>query len=411
MNKTVRLVYERFNEDGSPLSNNYHLNFNNETNIVPHFYQRLPSVELYSADNLPDDVFLYELNWDYNRKSQQEFFDLTLLQGNIRESIITRIREKTAFILLTVLHEGWMDDVFLNLIHQNFSKAGIPLSQVIYVSNCFNGDQIYNDYCKKYNVVPEIKNEYCPTFRIDRCDVESIIEENNEYILGEREKTFLCFNRRYSEHRLIFYMLMQKHGLIDQFYLSMSNTQPGASYDFLTVASNLTKSYPEFNITDEDVIKSNSCLPLVLDNPDFGSYPMEQNPVGVQKYYEKSLINIVSETYFINKVIHITEKTYKPIAFMQPFIMIAAPYSLRHVKDLGFKTFDEFWDETYDNETNNIIRMNKIVELVRSISNWSNEKKIEFEGQVKSILEYNREHLRTIKNNEMEIFLEKYGTK
>ena len=51
--------------------------------------------------------------------------------------------------------------------------------------------------------------------------------------------------------------------------------------------------------------------------------------------------------YFFNNIIHITEKTYKPIAFMQPFILVAAAGSLRHVQDMGFKTFNEFWDESY----------------------------------------------------------------
>ena len=407
MTKCINMVYERFADDGSPLSNNYNLNFSIETNITPHFYSRLPRVKFYSAEALPEESFLYELNWDYN-KSHQGYFDEVLADGNIRDSVLRRIREKTAFVLFTVLHEGWVNDQFLSTIESNFRKAGIPLSQIIYASNCFNGDQLYQEYCKKYNVVPELKLEYCPTFRIDKTDVEQVVEEK-QYVFDKKKKTFLCFNRRFSDHRLMLYMLIEKNNLLDDCYLSMSKVQPESSNNFLTNATYLTQRYPTFGISNEDLVRSDSKLPLILDNPNFNRYPMEDNPFSMEKYYDESLVNIVNETYFFNNIIHITEKTYKPIAFMQPFIMVAAPFSLKHIQDVGFKTFDKFWDESYDLETDHVSRMNKIVDLIKQISKWSDDEKMKFIQESMSILEHNKNHLNTMKHIEMDIITEKYG--
>ena len=104
-----------------------------------------------------------------------------------------------------------------------------------------------------------------------------------------------------------------------------------------------------------------------------------------------------------------TEKTFKPIAQLQPFIMIASPGSLQHIRDMGFKTFSEFWDESYDQETDHEVRFNKIFDLVELISKWSEEQKIEFSYKVKDILEYNAEHLYSMKNIELDKIVEKYG--
>lgn len=407
MRKYVNMVYERMLNTHVPISNNYNLNYSYKTNIEPHFYRRLQLVDLHLASQLPNDVFFYELNWDYN-KSYQEFFDSVLTPGNIRESILTRLKEKTAFILLTVLHEGWLADNFLQLIHTNFNKAGIPLSQIVYVSNCYNGKQLYEDFCKRQNIIPEIKNEYCPTFRIDQTDIDSIINNTN-YVSGHRKKTFLCFNRRFSDHRLLFFMLIEKRNLLDHFFLSMSKDQPESSSNFVVNATYLIQRFSMFELTSTDIMRANEKLPLILDNPNFNKYPMENSPNDTKQYYDDSLINIISETYFFNNIIHITEKTYKPIAFMQPFIMVASPFSLKHLKDAGFKTFEKFWDESYDTETNHIERMNKIIQLIKMISNWSDEEKINFSQQVEPILKYNRDHLSTIKHIEMNQFVENYG--
>lgn len=95
---------------------------------------------------------------------------------------------------------------------------------------------------------------------------------------------------------------------------------------------------------------------------------------------------------------------------MQPFIMLAAPNGLQHIKDMGFKTFDQFWDESYDSETDHTIRFLKITQQVRKIAEWTQEELNQFVIDVQPILEFNRAHLKTMKNIEVDNFVEKYGS-
>jgi hypothetical protein len=203
---------------------------------------------------------------------------------------------------------------------------------------------------------------------------------------------------------------MFKRGLIDSSYYSMDRSQPEANRSFIENCKYLLSRYPDMDFDSSDVLAAEKMLPLVLDNPNFNSYPMENSVDPVKHLYDNSLINIVTETYFFSNIIHITEKTYKPIAFMQPFILLGAAGSLQHIRDMGFKTFGEFWDESYDLEKDDKKRFKMIMDIVESISKWPEEVKIDFTYVVKDIVDYNAAHLNTMKDIEIDNLVEKYGT-
>jgi hypothetical protein len=429
MNKKINLAYEWIGPNG-PLTNNrmptiadimtasvdYHFpQIKGDLFQKPHFHSRIVNSRIVPTYKLPQEVFLYELNWNnfhyrdkfHNFHSADGFFD----DNQIDAEVLIRVRNKTAYFLVTLFYEGYMDDEFLNHLSDYFTSKGLPLTQVIYLTNCYNGQTVYEDYCKRNHKLPEMQMEYFPVFRIDRCNVGQAIKESviTKYQPGPRKKTFLCFNRRYNDHRLMLYLAMVQRGLIDQCYYSMDKTQPEANRTFVENCKYLISRFSDMGLDSNDVLTADKLLPLVLDNPNFSRYPMEHSVDPVKHLYDNSLVNIVTETYFFNNIIHITEKTYKPIAFMQPFILLGAARSLQHVKDMGFKTFGEFWDETYDLELDDKQRFNKIMAVIESISKWPEEQRIDFTVKVKDIVDYNVNHLNTMQDIEIENLVEKYG--
>jgi hypothetical protein len=430
MSKKINLAYEWIGPNG-PLTNNrmptiadlmaasvdYHFpQIKDDLFQKPHFHSRIVNSRIVPTYKLPNETFLYELNWAnfhyrvklHNFHSADGLFD----NNQIADEVLHRIRNKTAYFLVTLLYEGYMDDEFLNHLSDYFISKGLPLTQIIYVTNCYNGREVYEDYCKRNHKVPEIQMEYFPVFRIDKCDVQLAIKESAilKYKPGPRKKTFLCFNRRYNDHRLMLYLAIVQRGIIDQCYYSMDKTQPEANRSFVENCKYLLSRFPDMGLASDDVLSADKLLPLILDNPNFNTYPMEHSVDPVKHLYDTSLINIVTETYFFNKIIHITEKTYKPIAFMQPFILVAAAGSLQHLKDMGFKTFSNFWDESYDQELDDKKRFKKITALIQSISDWTEEEKTEFTFKVKDIVNYNAAQLNTMQDIEIGNLVEKYGT-
>ena len=73
-----------------------------------------------------------------------------------------------------------------------------------------------------------------------------------------------------------------------------------------------------------------------------------------------------------------------------PFIIIGQPYSLKKLKNLGYKTFSHVFDESYDEILDPEKRMNKIIELV---SNLAKQDLRFLDFATKGILEYNYNHL------------------
>jgi hypothetical protein len=74
--------------------------------------------------------------------------------------------------------------------------------------------------------------------------------------------------------------------------------------------------------------------------------------------------------------LHLTEKSLRPIACKQPFILAATHGSLQYLKDYGFKTFDSVWDENYDTIEDPYQRMLAIIQLMKNICAWTPEEKI-----------------------------------
>ena len=98
-----------------------------------------------------------------------------------------------------------------------------------------------------------------------------------------------------------------------------------------------------------------------------------------------------------------TEKTEKCLVVGQPFILVSTPYFLKQLREWGFETFGDFWDESYDNELDDGKRLEKIFEQIQYISSLSLEEVEDMYYRMIPILQHNQN-----RNNE---FHKEQGTK
>jgi hypothetical protein len=137
------------------------------------------------------------------------------------------------------------------------------------------------------------------------------------------------------------------------------------------------KLIDKLGLTEEDIDKMQATLPLKIDEF-VGPAVMAELYSGVDPYYQSSLISIVTETNFENNDIFNTEKIFKPMVHRHPFILVGPYKTLEYLKEMGYKTFSDFWDESYDDIDDPTERLLKIVEICREIQGWDNTKRKQF---------------------------------
>jgi hypothetical protein len=110
--------------------------------------------------------------------------------------------------------------------------------------------------------------------------------------------------------------------------------------------------------------------------------------LNILKYYTDIFVDIVHESYLSGTVFFCTEKTWRPILAHRPFIIAAGQGHLANMRRLGFKTFSDFWDESYD-DLRMTDRIQAIVKVIATISSWTEFELASKLEQMKSVLEHN----------------------
>lgn len=129
------------------------------------------------------------------------------------------------------------------------------------------------------------------------------------------------------------------------------------------------------------------CLPIKFDQQ---TYPIQWNEqaFNLQEQYTKFFCEIVCETFFTNRTFMITEKTFRPIINRKPFLIQGPKWYLKNLKLLGFKTFDQWWDESYDQDPCDS-RYTGLQWNINYIGQQSKETIAQWHKQMEPILEHN----------------------
>jgi len=145
-------------------------------------------------------------------------------------------------------------------------------------------------------------------------------------------------------------------------------------------------------------------LPWAQDYPQYG---MDQDIYELP--YIDTVCSIVSETNDNDYEVFMTEKIWKPIMAQHVFVVHGNYLYLQRLKEIGFKTFGNYIDESYDLEQDPEKRINKIVSLCKELKtkNWQ-----DIYLQTKALRKYNydtlfnKEKLSLEINKTLNLFLE-----
>jgi hypothetical protein len=116
--------------------------------------------------------------------------------------------------------------------------------------------------------------------------------------------------------------------------------------------------------------------------------PVDGPIQAAEHVYQNFLIDIVSESFTTGDSFFITEKTVRSMMLKKPMIVMGSRNYLDYLHQMGFQTFNDFWDENYDGFCD-ADRYKKILELIDQLSGLSLGKLQKIYHGMQSVLDHN----------------------
>ena len=200
-------------------------------------------------------------------------------------------------------------------------------------------------------------------------------------------RTFMSPNRIVAgkrDHRVLFLYNVFKQGLAHN-HISAPRVCQYEHVDISIIAQKYTNVYQD--ITDAF---TQADLPRLFAGED----QQEMASCWLTNFTEAqdSLVYVPTETVYFGHRTHITEKTFKAIALEMPFVLVATAGSLEYLREYGFKTFGNIFDESYDKETDDIRRVERVVKLLKDLDNLTTKERMDIHRACLPVVEHNYNH-------------------
>jgi hypothetical protein len=203
------------------------------------------------------------------------------------------------------------------------------------------------------------------------------------------DKVFICLNHLITDNRSYRLTLISKLKELDLLKFGHISA-PLLNKDILK--KELFSKYTKLSIkAKKHILKNlhNDAKPFYLDN--VSNYKHASADIAFPFSFS-ALWHVVTETNFYEDKIHLTEKIFKPIVCKRPFILVSATENLNYLKSYGFKTFDSWIDESYDNVSDPDLRIDLICKEIEKLSKLSPKKLKDMHLEMQEILEFNYQH-------------------
>ena len=200
-------------------------------------------------------------------------------------------------------------------------------------------------------------------------------------------RTFMSPNRIVAgkrDHRVLFLYNVFKEKL-DHNWISAPRTCSYENVDISQIANKYNNIY-----SDITQVFESAELPKLFP----GEETQHMTSCWLTNFAESadSLVYVPTETVYFGNRLHITEKTFKAIALEMPFVLMAPNGSLEYMRSYGFKTFDGIFDESYDQQTDDIKRVEQVVRLLKDLDNLSVKERQQIHRACLPIVEHNYNH-------------------
>jgi hypothetical protein len=386
----------KFNGISFEFSKKYFGKYNLYTNIhVLGFDDPINDIEFIKEDH--QGKFYYPIFWP---DIDNYFKDLVIPQF-----VLNQINKLQAKILIVNIFEGYSFEWLLKQVDTYFiKKYNLSFENFVFLTgNKYKTTAIktiyYNFFQKivfQSNTNQTYSNAYTASFNKINNTTQYY---NNAYDLifkknDVRQYKFICLQRRPRPYRLALYTELYPYKHDGILTLGVGDNEYNIHDVFFRFEKKYQKSFKKF-----DKMNLMSTLPVEFDVNTSNENPAFDN--NVEKFYQ-SYLHVVPETYFenANQRSFFSEKVFKPIIHFQPFVLFNEVNSLSKFRTMGFETFPDIIDESYDTINHYEKRFYKAVDSILEFIKQDKTTLSKIMKDIFPILTHNYYNLLTrVKNN------------
>jgi len=160
----------------------------------------------------------------------------------------------------------------------------------------------------------------------------------------------------------------------------------------------------QLQCNDDVNVASEFIKNLPIKNDKVDTYPiLTPAHFAISKLYPNFFVEVVCETFLSGHSFYPTEKTWRPFICQTPFLMLGPRDFLSNLRQLGFRTFGQWWDESYDQDAdldNSKVAVTSIMSTMKWLASLTVE---ELEGlyiDMLPTLQHNKQRFLELKESE-----------
>lgn len=336
----------------------------------------------------------------------------------INAKLLNAVRKKNCYIIFDLAAEGYSpicdESPLFDMLYYNCERFDIDPSMIIYASSNLKDSSNIKKYATAYNKKPINifsynmfeKRVYDDTKHTPLKVLKSIKKQCNREHTDKFYSSLSRMNRMYRS--IATYFLCQSE--ISKYGLISHNTYKNSNVDI----HNILRLPHMHTVTLADFQKWAKTLPLTVDRSDFETNWAMNTPY--DHIHNKTIFQIVNETMADDhngSSLFYSEKTFRPIVCMQPFVIYGQPGANAHLKKLGYSTYEDWFDYTFDEEQDPVLRykllLAEITRVCKYLESCSHSERIAWRFKNESVLLNNYKHreVQATSIHEMYDFLDK----
>ncbi len=288
---------------------------------------------------IEQDTIINNLELEYlkelsNTCSPTDLF-INSIWGEVDSTLIELVKQRPS---RAIVYSGmdWENTVCRKEFHDYINKN---IKNVIYIGN--------SEGIGYFSYWLFFVKKYFPLYPIEQVE------------LKDPKYLFMCLNRKRHLHRVELVERLKKENIIE--------------HGIVSLGGNPEKNIPQLNL-NADITKTDGNN---ATNYKTGDIPNDISSVGNLTNWNRSLINIVTETTTHTETF-ISEKTWKPIIGLRPFMIVGDNKIYNYLKEYGIDTFDDIFGTGYEDP----IVENRIEWVINNLKKYSNTNLVEMYKQL-----------------------------